>query len=54
MLRVPQAEAAQVTAALLAQYRVDDLTVEDTPIDAVIERVFAQNDETSQRQTEAA
>lgn len=41
-LRVPQAEAAQVTARLLADHVVDDLTVEDTPIDDVIERVFSE------------
>ena len=41
-LRVPQAEAAQATARLLAEQPVSDLTVEDTPIDDVIERVFAQ------------
>lgn len=41
-LRVPQADAAQVTARLLADYEVFDLTVEDTPIDDVIERVFSE------------
>ncbi len=41
-LRVPQAEAAQVTARLLADHAVFDLTVEDAPIDDVIERVFSQ------------
>ena len=41
-LRVPKAESAQVTARLLAEQRVDDLTVEDTPIDDVIEKIFSQ------------
>jgi ABC-2 type transport system ATP-binding protein len=42
LLRVPQQDAAPVTAALLAQHAVSDLTVEDAPIDDVIEKVFAQ------------
>ncbi len=46
-LRVPQANASQVTATLLANYQVDDLTVEDTPIDDVIEKVFAQGERPS-------
>jgi len=41
-LRVPKAEASQVTARLLAEQRVDDLTVADTPIDDVIEKIFSQ------------
>ncbi len=41
-LRVPKAETSRVTARLLADLSVSDLTVEDTPIDDVIERVFAQ------------
>jgi ABC-2 type transport system ATP-binding protein len=41
-LRVPKAETSQVTARLLAGQRVDDLTVEDTPIDDVIEKIFVQ------------
>jgi ABC-2 type transport system ATP-binding protein len=41
-LRVPKAETSQVTARLLAEQRVDDLTVEDTPIDDVIEKIFSQ------------
>jgi ABC-2 type transport system ATP-binding protein len=40
-LRVPKAEASRVTAKLLADLQVDDLTIEDPPIDDVIERVFA-------------
>jgi ABC-2 type transport system ATP-binding protein len=41
-LRVPKAETARVTERLLAELPVIDLTVEDPPIEEVIERVFAQ------------
>jgi ABC-2 type transport system ATP-binding protein len=41
-LRVAKSETAAVTAALLADHAVLDLTVEDPPIDDVIEMVFAQ------------
>ncbi len=41
-LRVPKAETAQVTARLLMDMQVDDLTVEDPPIESVIEEVFSQ------------
>jgi ABC-2 type transport system ATP-binding protein len=40
-LRVPKADTAQVTARLLADLPVDDLNVEDPPIEEVIEQVFA-------------
>jgi len=40
-LRVPKAETARVTGRLLADLPVADLTVEDPPIEEVIERVFA-------------
>jgi ABC-2 type transport system ATP-binding protein len=40
-LRVPRAETPKVTARLLADLPVLDLTVADPPIDEVIERVFA-------------
>jgi ABC-2 type transport system ATP-binding protein len=42
-LRVAKAETPRVTARLLADLPVIDLTVEDPPIEEVIERVFAQN-----------
>ena len=42
MLRVPKLATAQVTERLLADLPVIDLTVEDPPIEEVIERVFAQ------------
>jgi ABC-2 type transport system ATP-binding protein len=41
-LRVPRGETARVTARLLAEQDVADLTVEDPPIEDVIELVFAQ------------
>jgi ABC-2 type transport system ATP-binding protein len=44
-LRVPRAETARVTARLLAEQDVADLTVEDPPIEDVIEMVFSQERE---------
>ena len=41
-LRVPREKTPDVTARILAEQRVDDLTVEDPPIEDVIEKVFAQ------------
>src|SRR5688500_7975830 len=41
-LRVPRAETVRVTARLLAGQDVQDLTVEDPPIEDVIEIVFSQ------------
>jgi ABC-2 type transport system ATP-binding protein len=43
-LRIPKADASRVTAQLLSEQAVDDLTVEDPPIEEVIEHVFAQPD----------
>ena len=40
-LRVPRNETSQATARLLAEHDVHDLTVEDPPIEDVIEQVFA-------------
>jgi ABC-2 type transport system ATP-binding protein len=44
-LRVPRAEASAVASRLLADVQPTDLTIEDPPIDDVIERVFATPDE---------
>ena len=44
-LRVPKAQTSQVTAKLLSDLQVDDLTVEDAPVDDVIDQVFSQKDE---------
>ena len=41
-IRVPKAETAQVTGRLLSEQPVLDLTVEDPPIEDVIEQVFAE------------
>jgi len=43
-LRVPRSETAQVTARLLSEQRVEDLTVVEPPIEDVIERVFSQGE----------
>ena len=40
-LTVPRAETSKATAQLLAEHEVHDLTVEDPPIEDVIEQVFA-------------
>jgi ABC-2 type transport system ATP-binding protein len=40
-LQVPKNETSQATAKLLADHEVTDLTVEDPPIEDVIEQVFA-------------
>jgi ABC-2 type transport system ATP-binding protein len=40
-LRVPRVDVARITAQLLTNFPVVDLTIEDPPIDDVIERVFA-------------
>jgi ABC-2 type transport system ATP-binding protein len=40
-LQVPKEETSRATARLLAENAVSDLTVEDPPIDDVIEKVFA-------------
>ena len=39
-LRIPKADASRVTAQLLSEQAVDDLTVEDPPIEDAIEHVF--------------
>jgi ABC-2 type transport system ATP-binding protein len=41
MLRVPRAATAAITARILSEQSVDDLTVEDPPIEDVIELAFA-------------
>ena len=41
-IRVPKAETSRVTARLLNDLSVTDLTIEDPPIEDVIEQVFAQ------------
>jgi ABC-2 type transport system ATP-binding protein len=41
-LRVPKADAPKVTARILAELPVLDLTVEEPAVEDVIERVFAE------------
>ena len=41
-LRVPKTEAAHITSRLLTECSVTDLTIEDPPIEDVIEQVFTQ------------
>ena len=43
MLRVPRVDTASVTGRLLAELDVSDLTVQDPPIEDVIEHVFSQS-----------
>ncbi len=43
-LRVPRAEMTAVAARILAEFDVVDMTIEDPPIDEVIEQVFAGPD----------
>ncbi|RMF58356.1 MAG: hypothetical protein D6743_17775 [Calditrichaeota bacterium] len=45
------AETAKVTQRLLAELPVIDLTVEDPPVEEVVERIFAQGHAHSERQT---
>jgi ABC-2 type transport system ATP-binding protein len=46
-LRVPKAETTRITSRLLGEVAVTDFTVNDPPIEDVIETVFAQPDETA-------
>jgi ABC-2 type transport system ATP-binding protein len=39
-LRIPKAETSRATARLLSELQADDLTVEDPPVEDVIEQVF--------------
>ncbi len=41
-LRIPREKTPEVTARILAEQKVEDLTVEDPPIEDVIEKVFNQ------------
>ena len=44
-LRVPKGETSRVAARLLNERNVADLTIEEPPIETVIEQVFAQEKE---------
>jgi ABC-2 type transport system ATP-binding protein len=55
MLRVARADAPEVTTRLLRDLPVADLTIEDPPIEDVIERVFAEaTDDRNRAAAEAA
>jgi ABC-2 type transport system ATP-binding protein len=41
-IRIPKEKTAEMTGRLLAELRVDDLTIEDPPIEDVIEQIFAR------------
>jgi len=41
-LRIPREKTADITARILKEQPVDDLTVEDPPIEDIIEKVFSQ------------
>ena len=41
-LRVPKADTPRIAARLLSEQQVVDLTIEDPPIEDVIELVFAE------------
>jgi ABC-2 type transport system ATP-binding protein len=43
ILRVPKAETSRIAARLLSEHEVLDLTIEEPPIEDVIELVFAQS-----------
>ncbi len=45
VLRVPKAETALVTTKLLTNLAINDLTIQDPPIEAVIEQVFTTEPE---------
>jgi ABC-type uncharacterized transport system, ATPase component len=42
ILRIPREKTPVVTARILAEQHVDDMTIEDPPIEDIIEKVFAQ------------
>ncbi len=45
MLRAPKADTAAVTAKLLTNFTITDLTIQDPPIEEVIEQVFSTEPE---------
>ena len=53
VVRVPKRDTARATAEILARLPVADLSVEDPPVDDVIERVFASTKEVDDSTTEA-
>jgi ABC-2 type transport system ATP-binding protein len=53
LLQVPADEIAAITARLIADQPVQDLTIEDPPIENVIEQAFHQDDATEAKPLEA-
>jgi ABC-2 type transport system ATP-binding protein len=51
-LRVPRSETARVTARLLSDLPVLDVSVEEPPIDEVIDLVFAAGPDAAVKETE--
>jgi ABC-2 type transport system ATP-binding protein len=54
VLEVPRTQVAAVAARLLADLDVLDLSIEDPPIEDVIEKTFASGDEPAQEETPAS
>ncbi len=46
-LKVSKDQTSAVAARLLAAYEVSDLTIEDPPVEDVIEQVFADSSQTT-------
>ena len=44
-IKVAKAETSEVAARLLSAFQVTDLTIEDPPVEDVIEQVFAASDQ---------
>jgi ABC-2 type transport system ATP-binding protein len=43
-IRVPKADTPRITGEILAELTIQDLTVEDPPIEEIIDRVFSQTE----------
>jgi ABC-2 type transport system ATP-binding protein len=51
-LKIPRAEVPKALAAILARHTVEDVVVEDPPLEAVIAEVFTQAGKEDQQQSE--
>ena len=54
LLRVPRDDAPEITSRLLRDLPVADLTIEDPPIEDVIEQVFADASPTAEPEASPA
>lgn len=52
-IRIPRAQVTKTLAAILSQYTVDDVAVEDPPLEEIIAAVFRQADESAEAQQAA-